>query len=67
MEHAYLGPEFSNEEIKRIVLAQNLKFTEYNEEELLQKAAQFIHNNKTVGWFQGRLEFGPRALGNRSI
>ena len=67
MEHAYLGPEFSDEVIKRIVLTQNLKFTEYNEEELLQKAAQFIHNNKTVGWFQGRLEFGPRALGNRSI
>jgi len=67
MEHAYLGPEFSDEVIKRIVLTQNLEFTEYNEEELLQKAAQFIHNNKTVGWFQGRLEFGPRALGNRSI
>lgn len=68
MEHSYLGPEFSNEEAKRMVLAKNLKFIEYNNEnELLAKTAELIHNNKTVGWFQGRLEFGPRALGNRSI
>jgi carbamoyltransferase len=67
MEHAYLGPEFSKEEIKRIVLARNIKYTEFNEEELTQKTAKLINDNKTVGWLQGRLEFGPRALGNRTI
>ena len=67
MEHAYLGPEFSNEQIKRIILNSNLKFNEYAEDELVEKTARLIHNNKTVGWIQGRLEFGPRALGNRSI
>lgn len=67
MTHAYLGPEYSNEEIKRIVHNKNLKFTEYTEDELLPKVADLIHNMKTVGWLQGRLEFGPRALGNRSI
>jgi len=67
MEHAYLGPEFSNEQIRRIVLNKNLKFTEYSDDELIQKTALLIHENKTIGWLQGRLEFGPRALGNRSI
>jgi len=67
MEHAYLGPEFSNGQIKRIIINSNLKFIEYSEDELVKKTAQLIHDNKTVGWLQGRLEFGPRALGNRSI
>ncbi len=67
MEHAYLGPEYSNLHIKRIILNSNLKFIEYSEDELIKKTAQLINDNKTVGWLQGRLEFGPRALGNRSI
>lgn len=67
LEHAYLGPGFSEEQIRRSVLNKNLAYTEYTEEELLPKVAGLIHNMKTVGWLQGRLEFGPRALGNRSI
>ena len=67
MEHAYLGPEFSDDQIKRILSGKDLKYTEYNEEDLIKKTAQLIHQNKTIGWVQGRLEFGPRALGNRSI
>jgi len=67
MKHAYLGPEYPNEQLKRIVINNNLKYTEYNDEELLRVTAQHIHENKIMGWFQGKLEFGPRALGNRSI
>lgn len=67
MQHAYLGPEFTNEQIKRIIINRNLKYRECLEQDLIREAAILIHNNKTVGWFQGRLEFGPRALGNRCI
>ncbi len=67
MDHAYHGPEFSNEQIKRIVLNKGIKFAEYSEDDLLKETAKMVHESKTVGWLQGRLEFGPRALGNRSI
>ncbi|HEU4506931.1 MAG TPA: carbamoyltransferase C-terminal domain-containing protein [Pyrinomonadaceae bacterium] len=64
MDGAYTGPEFSNEEI-RAVLKQ--PFEHYSDRELTKRAAQDIANGLVVGWFQGRMEFGPRALGNRSI
>ena len=64
MDGAYTGPQFSNEEI-RAVLEQ--PFEHYSDRELTKRAAQDIANGLVVGWFQGRMEFGPRALGNRSI
>jgi len=72
MEHAYWGPEFSHEEIRAAV--QTSRFSENGwtikelaEEDLLQKTAAIIAEGKILGWFQGRAEWGPRALGNRSI
>lgn len=67
MEHAYLGPEYNTKEIKAALLRKRLEFEELEENELLDKVSNEINNGKTIGWFQGRLEFGPRALGNRSI
>jgi len=67
MEHAYLGPDFSTENIRRILLNREIKFKEFNDVELYRYVAARISEDKIVGWFQGRMEFGPRALGNRSI
>jgi len=66
-QHAYLGPEFSTEEIRKYLDAGGVKYTEFTEDELLTQTAQAIEQQKVIGWFQGRMEFGPRALGNRSI
>ena len=67
MEGAYTGPEFSNEEIQSELRTSDLRFGTYSDGELTQRAAQDIADGLVVGWFQGRMEFGPRALGNRSI
>lgn len=67
MQGAYLGPEFSDEEIKKYLEQENIAFTELAADKVAETAADLIANEKVVGWFQGRMEFGPRALGNRSI
>jgi carbamoyltransferase len=67
MEGAYTGPEFSGEVIVRELEVSELKFEKYPESELTERAARDIADGAVVGWFQGRMEFGPRALGNRSI
>ena len=68
MKGALLGPEIKEEEIRQLSVAHNAVYTErQNTEELMAEAAQFIADGKVVGWVQGRMEFGPRALGNRSI
>ena len=67
MEHVYLGPDFSSDSIRIILLNREIKFKEFNEAELCRYVAARISEEKIVGWFQGRMEFGPRALGNRSI
>ena len=68
MDHAHLGPKFSPEEIKGELRSSNCSFELINnEEELCKKTANYIAAGKIVGWFQGKTEFGPRALGNRSI
>jgi len=67
MEHPYTGPEFSNREIASVLRKNALPGRELNHHELTRTAAQAIADGKVVGWFQGRMEFGPRALGNRSI
>ncbi|MGA7564506.1 MAG: carbamoyltransferase C-terminal domain-containing protein [Terriglobales bacterium] len=67
MEHAYTGPEFANGHIDGIVRTSDFDWRELSDRELTQTAAQAVADGKIVGWFQGRMEFGPRALGNRSI
>jgi len=62
-----LGPQFTNEDIEKFLVENDIPFTKYDEEEVLEKTAAFLANEKVVGWFQGRMEFGPRALGSRSI
>lgn len=67
MEGAYTGPEFSNDEIRAELEASRLDYETYSDREVTQRAAQDIADGAVIGWFQGRMEFGPRALGNRSI
>jgi carbamoyltransferase len=67
MNHAYLGPESSDKEIEIALKAKSINYRKFDFEELLDIVTDRIIDKKTVGWFQGRLEFGPRALGNRSI
>jgi len=68
MRGSYLGPEFSRHEVRRMIDRHQAKATEYQEyPELAAVVASRIADGCVVGWFQGRMEFGPRALGNRSI
>lgn len=68
MSGAFLGPEFSDNEIEHVSRRMKAVYTHIkNEDELVEKTAELIANGNVVGWFQGRMEFGPRALGNRSI
>jgi carbamoyltransferase len=67
-EHCYWGASYSNDEIIEAVKASGFSFEEYeNDELLLQKVVDDIMEGKVIGWYQGRFEWGPRALGNRSI
>src|SRR6185436_12705398 len=67
METAYTGPEFTNAEISAELDASNLQYEVHSDEDVTKSAARDIADGLVVGWFQGRMEFGPRALGNRSI
>ena len=67
MTGAYTGPEFSSDAIREMLEESALPFEHYADEELTKRAARDIADGLVVGWFQGRMEFGPRALGNRSI
>ena len=67
MEHAYTGPEFGEGQIEQVLNQSSLAHRKLSNCELTEVAAQAIADGKIVGWFQGRMEFGPRALGNRSI
>jgi carbamoyltransferase len=64
---AYTGSRFSNEEIEQYLQSRNIAYTKYSDEELYEKVANQLINAGVVGWFNGRAEFGPRALGARSI
>ncbi|HXT11018.1 MAG TPA: carbamoyltransferase [Candidatus Angelobacter sp.] len=65
---SFLGPQFSDDEILAALNARDVAFQQFdNEEDLLQSVASTLADGKVVGWFQGRMEFGPRALGARSI
>jgi len=64
----YLGPEYSDEEIKKFLHINNIKYKPLKDEKnLIKTTAELIYNGNIVGWFQGKIEFGPRALGSRSI
>jgi carbamoyltransferase len=67
MEHAYLGPGYADDECASALAAVDLPAQRLDEEELCALVAERIAAGDVVGWFQGRMEFGPRALGNRSI
>lgn len=68
MQGGYLGPAYGNTEIFTLLQAtSNINFELLSEQQLLQCAAQSLADGKVIGWFQGRMEFGPRALGARSI
>ncbi len=67
MQGSYLGNSFNEEEIKNTLNEIGADFMEMSEKDIIEKTAFDISNGKAIGWFQGRMEFGPRALGNRSI
>ena len=67
MQGSYLGPRFGNDKIEKELLNLKAKFEKLSEEKIIEVTAKELSNGKIVGWFQGRMEFGPRALGGRSI
>ena len=67
MQGAYLGGDFSNEDIKEYLDKIGGIYSELEDDKLLPELAKFLDNENIVGWFNGRMEFGPRALGARSI
>ena len=67
MQGAYLGNQYSNQQVFEEVNNQALVAKELPQESLYQEVAKLIEQGKVIGWFQGKMEFGPRALGNRSI
>ena len=67
MKGSYLGPDYSNESIKNTLKKIGAIFIEYSDDDLINKTADFLSKGDAIGWFQGRMEFGPRALGGRSI
>ena len=67
MQGSYLGPSYTQQEIEKELKKNNADFNVLNENEIIEKTAESLKNGEAVGWFQGRMEFGPRALGGRSI
>ncbi len=64
---SYLGPDFSNEHILDFLKSRQAPYTELSNDEITKRIAQLISQENVIGWFQGKMEFGPRALGSRSI
>ena len=67
MKGSYLGPSFSNEEIEQFLQNRDAPYVRLGDDRLFERVADELASGKVVGWFQGRMEFGPRALGGRSI
>ena len=67
MKGSYLGCEFNQQQIEKELDSLGANFQTFEYESLIEKTAEFLANEKAIGWFQGRMEFGPRALGGRSI
>jgi len=66
-ENVYVGPSFSDDEIRKFLDSKKIPYKSFDRESLLEKTAQLISDGNIVGWYQGKMEWGPRALGNRSI
>ena len=64
---SYLGPKYSEDEIHTFIQSYNLTAKKYSADELIEKVANLISQEKVIGWFDGKMEFGPRALGSRTI
>src|SRR5579871_1738535 len=67
MQGSYLGPSYDHVQVQRDLEAEGARFITLPDDELIERTAQSLSDGKAVGWMQGRMEFGPRALGNRSI
>ncbi|HKS96059.1 MAG TPA: carbamoyltransferase C-terminal domain-containing protein, partial [Terriglobia bacterium] len=67
MRHAYTGPRFENDSIERTLRERRLAYSTHEPEALARAAARLLEQGKVLGWFQGKMEWGPRALGHRSI
>ena len=67
MKGAYLGPEFSDDEIESFLISVGAPYARLDRDELYERVAALLAEEKIIGWFDGRMEFGPRALGSRSI
>ena len=67
MFSGYLGPRYTTKEIESFLKEYKIPYSEFNDIDLCEKTSKYISNGMIIGWFQGRMEFGPRALGNRSI
>src|SRR5262245_4582778 len=67
MQGAYLGPSFSDDQIEAYLKNVGIPFTRFRDNQLFKRVAEDLAAGKVIGWFQGRMEFGPRALGGRSI
>ena len=64
---AYYGPQYSDDEVEEILKEKKIQYKKLNDAEIIEKTAQILADGAVIGWFQGRTEFGPRALGNRSV
>jgi len=67
MQGSYLGPEYTQKQIEELLDKAGAKYKTLDEKDLIEKTAQVLSEGQVIGWFQGRMEFGPRALGGRSI
>ena len=67
MKGSFLGPSYSENEIENILLKSKAKYFKFNSKEIVDKVSEDLKTGKAIGWMQGRMEFGPRALGGRSI
>ena len=66
-ENVYVGPSYTDEIIRQFLDSKNISYKNFDRQPLLEKTANLISEGKIVGWYQGKMEWGPRALGNRSI
>ena len=67
LETVYWGPEYADAQIEEALKGRLCRYEKLTEEQLIERSARAMHAGKVLGWFQGRMEFGPRALGNRSM
>jgi carbamoyltransferase len=67
MNGSYLGPQFTDNQVENELMSCSANYKKLTSEQIIKETAKALSKEKTVGWFQGRMEFGPRSLGNRSI